>query len=65
MQSECDSFNNRCPVGHDVRYWSGAREGEGKVGKVKYPAQILGGHTAVVYIDAGVGAVALTHVEVL
>ena len=62
MQSECDTFNNRVPVGYEVRYWKGLREGDGKVGKVSYPAQIMGGHTAVVYIS-GVGAVALTHVE--
>lgn len=64
LERECDEFNARCPVGSQVRYWTGAREGEGRVGRTKHEATVMGGHTAVAWIE-GVHSVALTHVEPL
>lgn len=49
----------------EVRYWVGARYGEGRIGKTRSSAFVLGGHTAVVQIADVPGCVALTHVEVV
>lgn len=32
---ESDDFNLRVPIGTPVRFWSGARQGEGKVSKTR------------------------------
>jgi hypothetical protein len=56
-------WNAAYPVDTPVRYWSGVREGEGVVSRTRTLAEVLGGHTAVVWLEAGGGAVALTHVE--
>lgn len=56
-------WNQRFPVGTAVRYWTGLREGIGKLSKTRSEAQVLGGHTAVVWIENQVGCVALSHVE--
>jgi hypothetical protein len=58
-------WNQRFPVGTPVRYWTGLREGLGKVSKTRSAAEVLGGHTAVVWIENQVGCVALSHVEPL
>jgi hypothetical protein len=62
MQAQCNAFNTKNKVGEFVTYWTGVREGEGKVGRIRFQAEVMGGHTPVVYID-GVGSVALSHVE--
>lgn len=65
------AFNEAHEVGAIVRYWTGAREGEGKIGYTWYRAQSGANFgTPIVYIrergtDRNVGAVALTHVEAL
>lgn len=58
-----DLWNKRFPVGTPVRYWTGAREGMGKVGTTRTEASVLGGHSAVVWIDGHSGCVGLSHVE--
>jgi hypothetical protein len=63
-----DRFNETFPIGTEVRFWTGLREGDGRIGWVKYEACVLGDHTPGVYIrgEAGKGAVgfvALTHIE--
>jgi len=49
MQSKCDAFNLRNPVGSSVTVVKDL--GERIETKVKYPAQILSGHTAVVWLE--------------
>jgi len=50
-------------VGALVRYWTGVKQGPGKIGTVKFDGIYeLASGQAVVYI-MGVGAVALSHVE--
>lgn len=56
-------WNKTFPVGTRVRYWTGVREGVGKVSTTKTEADLLGGHTAVVWIEGESGCVALSHVE--
>lgn len=56
-------FNNLNPVGTPVHYWPGAREGDGKTSFTRTEAQLLSGHTPVVWVDAEASCIALTHVE--
>ena len=58
-------FNARYPIGTAVRYWTGVREGEGKLSHTRSIAEVLGGHTAVVWIEGESGCVALSHVVVV
>jgi len=59
-------WNARYPVGTLVRYWCGERAGEPSgVGRTYQEATVLGGHTAVVWIEGCSGCVALTHVETI
>jgi hypothetical protein len=60
-----DSFNRNNPVGTKVRYWTFEREGDGKIGFTIVPAEVLSGHTAVVWISGCSSCAALSHVEVL
>lgn len=62
LQQQCDQFNARHKVGDTVAYWSGPREGKPREGVIRFGAQIMGGHSAVVYIE-GKGAISLSHVE--
>ena len=65
LQKEVDQFNAATPVGTMVRYWKMDRVGEPSgSGKTRTPAQILSGHTAVVWIEGCSGCVALSHEEV-
>ena len=64
LQTQVTKRDAEHPVGTLVRYWRGVREGEPSgVGKVRWPAELLGGHTPVVWIEDCTGCVALTHVE--
>lgn len=62
---DVDRFNAKWPVGTKVRYWTGLHEGPGKEGVTRSRAELLSGHTAVVWIEGASGCVALTHVEVV
>ncbi|GAA2411073.1 hypothetical protein GCM10010404_81230 [Nonomuraea africana] len=63
MPYNIDGWNAAVLVGTPVRYWSGYREGEGKTSRTRSTAQLLGGHTAVVWLEDVAGCVSLTHVE--
>ena len=56
-------WNERFHVGTKVRYWTGAREGVGKISYTQSPAEVLSGHTAVIWLSGVSGCVALSHVE--
>lgn len=65
-QIQVDSFNAQVPVGTFVRYWRGTREDPPSgVGKIRRAASVMGGHTAVAWIEGCSGAVSLSHVEVI
>jgi hypothetical protein len=59
-------FNEYHPVGTEVRYWTGPREGEpsGR-GPTRSPAELLGGHTPVVWVVGHPACIALSHVDVV
>jgi hypothetical protein len=62
--AEVEAFNAAWPVGTVVDYWRGAYEGEpSDRGATRTPAQVLSGHTAVVWIEGCSGCIALSHVR--
>jgi len=64
QQAAVDAFNAAHPVGTTVNYWRGVREGKPSgTGPTRSDAQLLSGHTAVVWIEGTSGCIALTHVE--
>ncbi len=61
MQKQCDDFNERYKVGQKIKFWTGPREGAPThEGLIRFPAEIMGGHTPVVYVE-GKGSIALSH----
>jgi hypothetical protein len=60
-----DRWNAANPVGTPVRYWTSVREGDGKRSTTITDAQLLSGHTAVVWVEGEPGCVCLSHVEVI
>jgi hypothetical protein len=56
-------WNRTFPVGTVVRYWTGVREGIGKVSTTRTEAEVLSGHTAVVWLNNESGCLALSHIE--
>jgi len=60
IQSRCDVFNEKNPVGSDVTVILDF--GQQKETKVKYPAQILSGHAAVVWLEGISGCYDLSRV---
>ncbi len=64
-QEQADAFNARAGVGTPVRYWTWTREGEGRIGRTRSPAQVLGGYSAVVWVTGCAGCIHLSHVEVV
>ena len=49
-------------LGAPVRYWTGERTGPGVGGVTRTGAEVLGGHTAVLWVEGVPGAIALSHV---
>lgn len=60
MQSKCDVFNEKNPVGSKVTVVKDL--GEKIETTVKYAAEIMGGHTAVVWVKGVSGAYNLDRV---
>lgn len=58
-----ERFNEAHEIGTAVRYWTGLRAGAGALSKTRTPAQLLGGHTAVVWVEGHPACIALTHIE--
>jgi hypothetical protein len=58
-----DAFNEAHPLGTPVRYWTGIRQGDGQTAVTRTPAQVLGDHTAVVWVTGESSCIALTHVD--
>ncbi len=63
-QRAVEIFNERHPVGTPVRFWPGVKVGEGILSKVRAQAEILSGHTPVVWVEGCAGCIALTHIEI-
>lgn len=54
-------WNGKYPEDTPVLYWTGAREGDGTLGRTRSAASVLGG-TAVVWVTGHGACIALTHV---
>lgn len=63
-EREAAIWNDLVPVGSPVCYWPGFREGDGIWSNTRTKASVLGGHTAVVWVEGRGDCIALTHVEV-
>lgn len=66
--AECAAFNRDYPVGQRVRYWPAVRPEDDSGGfesSTRSDAQVLSGHTAVVWVDGYAGCIALSHVKPL
>ena len=57
-------WNTSHGVGVPVRYWTGERRGTGQRSHTRSKAQLLGGHTAVVWVEGHPACISLTHVEI-
>lgn len=58
-----ERFNETTPAGSPVLYWPGARIGEGRPSTTRSRAQLLSGHTPVVWVEGHSGCIALTHID--
>jgi hypothetical protein len=62
LQAEADAWNAAHPVGTQVRYWTGLREGEGVIGEVRHPAQVMADHVSA-WVTGHPACIAITHIE--
>jgi hypothetical protein len=63
-EKQVAEFNRDHSIGAKVRYWTATREGEGIVSRTRTLAQVLSGHTTVVWVEGYAACIALSHVEV-
>lgn len=61
LQKQCDAWNAAHPEGTLVAFESIRGKGETHRGKSASEAQVLGGHTAVIWLDGKSGCVSLDH----
>lgn len=64
-EQQAAMWNEKYPVGIAVLYWRGAKQGPGKQSSTKSQAEVLGGHTAVIWVEGEPGCIALSHVNVM
>ncbi|GLX06719.1 hypothetical protein Misp03_36460 [Microbispora sp. NBRC 16548] len=58
-----DAWNAEHPIGTAVRYWTGFREGPGKISNTRTVAQLIAGQSPVVWVEGEGSCISLTHVE--
>lgn len=64
LQSTCDEWNARYPIGTDVKvYRIAGDEKTAFLSKTKTVAEVLSGHTAVVWLEGVSGCYGLTFVK--
>jgi hypothetical protein len=64
-EQQVRDWNEIFPVGQQILYWKGvAGDGPGTEGVTRNAAEVLGGHTAVVWVEGVPGCIALSHIEV-
>lgn len=65
-QEQMNLVDHLLPEGSPVRYWTGAKEGPGKISTICTPVWALGSGTLVMAVkDNGLGGISLTHIEPL
>lgn len=65
LQAQCDAWNKAHAVGTVVSFENIVGEGETHRGASTTPAQMLGGHTAVIWLEGKSGCVCLDHCTAL
>lgn len=60
LQRQCDEFNAACPVGHPVTVRKDAGQMVGTV--TRSPAEVLSGHSAVIWLEGISGCYLLDRV---
>lgn len=60
-QADAARFNAKVKVGDAIEYREIQGEGPAAVFKTRAPAEVLGGHTAVVWLEGKVGCVCVAH----
>ena len=61
-EREVREWNEAHPIGTRVRYWTMAREGEGKLSRTRSEAWEICGHASV-KVKGKAGGIALSHIE--
>lgn len=61
LQKQCDAWNAAHPEGTEVSYESIVGQGETHRGKSISEAQVMGGHSAVIWLEGKSGCVSLDH----
>ena len=65
-QQTVDDFNTNYKVGTTVNYWPGVRQLEGGIrSTTRSKAELLGGHTSVVWVQGHSACIALSHIQPL
>ena len=57
-------WNQSWKVGVHIVYWPGAKEGRPIESYTRTPDNVLGEHTAVVWVEGRADCIALSHVEI-
>jgi len=65
LQAQCDAWNARHPEGTQIAFENIRGQGATHKGKTTSEAQVMGGHSAVIWFDGKAGAVSLDHIMVL
>jgi hypothetical protein len=61
LEAEVRAFNNRIRIGDEVDYYEVIETGGSKRYRTRTEAQILSGHTAVVWLEGKSGCVCCSH----
>jgi hypothetical protein len=61
LQLACDRFNATYKPGDEITVYTGLIGESPRIARIRCPAEILGGHTPVVWVEGVAGCVALTH----
>lgn len=61
LQKQCDKWNAKSPIGTTVAFEEIVGRGETFRGKSSSEAQVMGGHSAVIWLDGKSGCVDLEH----
>lgn len=61
LQAQCDAWNAAHPQGTEISYESIVGEGETHRGRSTSEAQVLSGHSAVIWLEGKSGCVMLSH----
>ncbi|MDG9815812.1 hypothetical protein [Pseudomonas putida] len=65
LKTQCDAWNNSVPVGALIAFENIRDKGVTHTGKTTSEAQVMGGHSAVVWFEGKSGAVSLDHCTVI